>query len=109
MSIIRGLMAVVAAGALSFPTNPPPTVATATRQYTAYTTRSQTSAPASPKPGVTAIQAGTDSGGTTVDLETGHATYTFKTVLPANYDASKTTTLGMYATRNLTDPFITGK
>jgi len=197
MSIIRGLMAVVAAGALSFPTNPPATVATsaagrsraavpggpaarftpqqieaylsddaiayirpglkikvssvkigsdrkavvdyfltdsldqpldrlgkvtpgaisvsfilswldpATRQYTAYTTRSQTSAATSPKPGVTAIQAGTDSGGTTVDLETGHATYTFKTVLPSNYDATKTTTLGMYGTRNLTD--ITGK
>jgi len=199
MSIIRGLMAVVAAGALSFPTNPPPTVATATagrtraavpgtpaprftpaqmeaylsddtiayvrpglkikvnsvkigsdrkavvdfnltdsldqpldrlgkvtpgpislsfilsyydpatRQYTAYTTRSQTSAPTSPKPGVTAIQAGTDSGGTFVDLEAGHGTYTFKTVLPANYDATKTTTAGIYATRNLTDPFITGK
>jgi len=199
MSIIRGLMAVVAAGTLSFPTNPPKSVATtsagrtraaapgtpaprftpqqmeaylssdtiayvrpglkikvnsvkigsdrkavvdfnltdsldqpldrlgkvtpgpislsfilsyydpATRQYTAYTTRSQTSAPTSPKPGVTAIQAGTDSGGTFTDLEAGHGTYTFKTVLPANYDATKTTTLGIYSTRNLTDPFVTGK
>ncbi|HEV2719818.1 MAG TPA: OmcA/MtrC family decaheme c-type cytochrome [Thermoanaerobaculia bacterium] len=197
MSIIRGLMAVVAAGALSFPTNPPAKVATsavgrtraavpgtpaarfspqqieaylsddtiayirpglkvkinsvkigsdrkpvvdfnltdsldqpldrngkvtpgavsvsfilswldpATRQYTAYTTRSQTSAATSPKPGVTAVQAGTDSGGAFVDLESGHGTYTFKTVLPASYDATKTTTLGVYATRNTTD--ILGK
>src|SRR2546423_1074255 len=161
MSIIRGLMAVVAAGALSFPTNPPKTVATATggrtravapgnpvqrfppqqmeaylsddtiayvrpglkikvnsvtigtdrkvtvdlnltdsldqpldrlgkvtpgpislsfilayydpavRQYTSYTTRTQTSPATSPKPNVTATQAGTDSGGTPLDLEAG--------------------------------------
>jgi OmcA/MtrC family decaheme c-type cytochrome len=200
MSIIRGLMAVVAAGAMSFPTNPPPAVNgtaaggrtravapgspaprfqptqleaylsddtiayirpglkikvnsvtigsdrkpvvdynltdsldqpidrlgkvtpgpvsvsfilsyydPATRQYTAYTTRSVTTPANSPNPGVTATQAGTDSGGTPVDLETGHSRYTFKTVLPANFDAAKTTTLGIYATRNLTDPFITGK
>jgi OmcA/MtrC family decaheme c-type cytochrome len=81
----------------------------AVRQYTAYTTRTQTSAATSPKPNVTATQAGTDSGGTFTDLEAGHGKYTFKTVLPANYDATKTTTLGMYSTRNLTDPFITGK
>jgi OmcA/MtrC family decaheme c-type cytochrome len=81
----------------------------AVRQYTAYTTRTQTSAPTSPKPNVTATQAGTDSGGTFTDLEAGHGKYTFKTVLPANYDATKTTTVGIYSTRNLTDPFITGK
>jgi OmcA/MtrC family decaheme c-type cytochrome len=199
MSIIRGLMAVVAAGALSFPTNPPKAAATATggrtravapgnpvqrftpqqmeaylsddtiayvrpglkikvnsvtvgtdrkvtvdlnltdsldqpldrlgkvtpgpislsfilayydpavRQYTAYTTRTQTSPATSPKPNVTATQAGTDSGGTFTDLEAGHAKYAFKTLLPANYDAAKTTTVGIYSTRNLTDPFITGK
>src|ERR1051325_7969123 len=197
MSIIRGLMAVVAAGALSFPTNPPPTVATATagrtraaipgspaprftpqqieayrsddtisyirpglkitinsvkigsdrkpvvdfnltdsldqpldrlgkvtpgpvslsfvlsyydpavRQYTAYTTRTQTSPATSPKPNVTVTQAGTDSGGTFVDLEAGHGTYTFKTVLPAGFDATKTTTLGVYSTRNPTNTLIT--
>ena len=196
MSIIRGLMAVVAAGALSFPTNPP-TVSTAagrtrasvpgspsvqrfnpsqmeayladdtiayirpglkinvksvsigsdrkpvvefyltdsldqpvdrlgkttpgaislsfilayydpaTRQYTSYTTRSQTSPATSPKPNVTVTQAGTDSGGTFTDLETGHGKYTFKTVLPSGFDQTKTTTLGIYSTRNLTD--IVGK
>jgi OmcA/MtrC family decaheme c-type cytochrome len=78
-----------------------------TRQYTSYTTRTQTSAATSPHPNVTAIQAGADSGGMTVDFETGHAKYTFKTVLPANFDQTKTTTLGVYATRNLTD--IVGK
>lgn len=78
-----------------------------TRQYTSYTTRTQTSAATSPHPNVTVTQAGADSGGATVDLETGHATYTFKTVLPANFDKTKTTTLGVYATRNLTD--IVGK
>jgi len=75
----------------------------ATRQYTSYTTRSQTSAATSPHPGVTAIQAGTDSGGTVTDLETGHVKYVFKTLLPANFDATKTTTLGIYATRNMLD------
>ena len=78
-----------------------------TRQYTSYTTRSATSAPTSPKPNVTVTQAGTDSGGTFTDLETGHGKYTFKTVLPANFDGTKTTTLGIYSTRNLTD--IVGK
>jgi OmcA/MtrC family decaheme c-type cytochrome len=75
----------------------------ATRQYTSYTTRAQTSAATSPHPNVTAIQAGTDSGGTTTDLETGHVKYLFKTVLPAGFDTTKTTTLGIYATRNMTD------
>ncbi len=74
-----------------------------TRQYTAYTTRSQTSPPSSPHPGVTAVQAGTDGGGKFTDLETGHARYTFGTVLPSGFDQTKTTTLGIYATRNLTD------
>ena len=41
------------------------------------------------------------------DLETGHGTYKFAKVLPENYDKAKTTTLGIYATRNLTD--ILGK
>ena len=81
----------------------------AVRQYTAVTTRSVTTPANSPHPGVTATQAGTDTGGTTVDLETGHAKYTFKTTLAANDDAAKTHTVGIYATRNLTNPFITGK
>ena len=77
----------------------------ATRQYTAYTTRTATAAPPSKTPGVTATQAGTDTGGKTVDLETGHAKYTFGTVLPATFDQTKTTTLGVYASRAITDPF----
>jgi OmcA/MtrC family decaheme c-type cytochrome len=73
----------------------------ATRQYTAYTTRTQTTPADSPHPGVSAIQANPDSGGTFTDLETGHAKYTFKTVLPAGFDQTKTHTLGIYATRAL--------
>ncbi len=65
------------------------------RQYTAYTTRPQTS----PITNVTAIQAAADSGGTFTDLELGHATYRFKTVLPANYDKTRTHTLAIYSTR----------
>jgi OmcA/MtrC family decaheme c-type cytochrome len=68
----------------------------AKRQYTAYTTRTQTS----PITGVSAVQAGTDSGGTTTDLELGHATYRFRTALPENFDRTKTHTLAIYATRN---------
>jgi len=74
-----------------------------TREYTPITTRVQTTPANSPHPGVSQVQGGTDSGGTPVDLELGHATYTFKTTLPASFDASKTYTLGMYATRNMTD------
>jgi OmcA/MtrC family decaheme c-type cytochrome len=75
----------------------------ATRDYTAYTTRTQTSSIT----GVTATQAGTDSGGTFTDIDIGHSTYKFRTMLPADYDRTATTTLGIYATRNLTD--IVGK
>lgn len=70
----------------------------ATRHYTSYTTRSVTTPANSPHPGVTVLQPGTDTG-TFTDLETGHAKFTFKTVLPAGFDQSKTTTLGIYATR----------
>jgi len=74
----------------------------ATRQYTSYTTRSVTNPTNSPRPGATAIQAGADSGGAFTDLDIGHATYKFKTVLPTGFDATKTHTLGIYASRNLT-------
>lgn len=67
------------------------------RQYTAYTTRIQTS----PITHVSATQAAADSGGTWEDLDLGHAIYTFKTALPGGYDATRTHTLGIYATRNL--------
>lgn len=79
----------------------------ATRLYVSYTTRSVTTPANSPRPGVTATQAAADSGGTFTDLETGHVKYTFRTVLPAGFDATKTHTLGIYSTRNLTD--IVGK
>jgi len=73
------------------------------RHYTSYTTRVQTS----PINGVSATQAAADSGGTWTDVEVGHSVYKFKTALPADFDRTKTTTLAVYATRNLTD--IIGK
>ena len=78
------------------------------RQYTSYTTRQATSLPTSPIQ-QTVTQAGTDGAGAAGfnDISLGHSTYTFKTVLPSGYDASKTTTLGVYGTRNLTE--IAGK
>ena len=75
------------------------------RQYTSYTTRKQTS----PITGAIAIQAGTDSGGTFTDLDLGHATYKFGTAVPAGYDATATTTLGIYATRDLITPGVSDK
>lgn len=68
------------------------------RYYTAYTTRVQTS----PITNVSATQASADSGGTWEDVEIGHSIYRFKTVLPEGFDGSKTHTLAIYATRNVT-------
>ena len=65
-------------------------------QYVDYSTRTATGAVSG-----TVQQAGTDSGGTYASLGDGVYTYTFKTVLPANYDTTATHTLGIYATRNL--------
>jgi OmcA/MtrC family decaheme c-type cytochrome len=73
----------------------------ATRQYTSYGTRTQTSPADSPHPGVTATQAAAISG-TFTDLETGHAKFTSTTVLPATFDQTKTHTLGIYSSRNMT-------
>lgn len=69
----------------------------ATRNYTAYTTRTQTS----PITHVTATQAAADTGGAAAftDLELGHATYRFRTALPASFDRAKTHTVAIYATR----------
>jgi OmcA/MtrC family decaheme c-type cytochrome len=50
---------------------------------------------------VTVTQASADSGGTWTDHAIGHSSYRFKTVLPENYDQTKTHTLAIYATRNL--------
>ncbi len=67
--------------------------------YHAYTTRPQTS----PITGVTAVQASADSGGTYTDLGLGKLRYRFGTELPADYQTSVTTTLGIYAEREIAD------
>lgn len=67
--------------------------------YVAYTTRQQTSS----LTGVTAIQAGTDSGGIYQQLEDGLYQYTFGTALPLSYPGSETHAIGVYATRDLRD------
>ncbi len=69
------------------------------RDYVSYTVRTQTS----PITGDSAIQASADSGGAWTDLEMGRAVYTFRTALPADFDGSRTHTLGIYATRNLVE------
>jgi OmcA/MtrC family decaheme c-type cytochrome len=79
----------------------------ATQNYTSYVTTTQTAPAGSAHPGATAVQAAADSGGTFTDLQTGHATYVFGNALPAGFDGTKTHTLGIYATRSLTD--IIGK
>ena len=68
-------------------------------QYTAYNTRPQTS----PINGVTANQAGTDSGGTYDDNGNGNYTYNFKTVLPKGYETGSTHTVGAWGSRDLTE------
>ena len=68
------------------------------RQYTAYTTRPQTS----PITNVTANQASTDSGGTWVKTAEGEYTYTFKTKA-AGFDSTATHSIGVYGSRNLTE------
>jgi hypothetical protein len=65
--------------------------------YVAYTTRVQTS----PITNMSAEQASTDSGGSYTDLGGGQYLYKFKTVLPEDYDADATHTLGIYARRDL--------
>jgi OmcA/MtrC family decaheme c-type cytochrome len=69
----------------------------AKREYFAYTTRTRN--------GVTNPSA--DQNGTWTAIETGHYTYKFGTKLPADFDATKTLTLGVYGRRTMTD--IIGK
>jgi OmcA/MtrC family decaheme c-type cytochrome len=78
-----------------------------TRDYTSYATRVQTS----PITGVSATQATSDSGGVYKDIELGHFTYTFKTVLPADFDKTRTHTIAAYGRRTIPDyiPVLAGK
>ncbi len=68
-------------------------------QYVDYSVSPQTS----PITGVTAQQAATDRNGVYTDRGNGSYSYTFGTVLPAGYDTAATHTLGIYATRDLTE------
>jgi OmcA/MtrC family decaheme c-type cytochrome len=78
-----------------------------TLDYTSYITTVAKAAPPSTMVGNTATQATSDSGGTWTDIALGHSTYKFGKALPTGFDQTKTTTLGLYATRNLTS--IIGK
>ena len=71
----------------------------AQRAYTDYTVRPQTS----PITGDTSDQPSYDSRGTWEELEVGRYRYTFTTQLPADYPSGMTHTLGVFATRDLSD------
>jgi OmcA/MtrC family decaheme c-type cytochrome len=66
-------------------------------QYTAYTTRVQNS----PITNTSAIQAGTDSGGTYTQISQGEYVYTFHTKAPAGFDTGATHSIGVYSSRDL--------
>jgi len=86
----------------------------ATRDYTSYRTRTQTS----PITGKSAIQATSDTPcsatvttgcGVYKDIDIGHFTYTFGTVLPAGFDQTKTHTVGVYGRRTMPADIMNGK
>lgn len=66
--------------------------------YVALITRSQTGAVSG-----TVNQPAADSGGTTAATGNGQYTYTFKTKAPAGFDPSQTVSIGMYASRDLSE------
>ncbi len=66
-----------------------------TRDFTSYAVRTRTGAAG------TVTQATSDTGGKFKDIDVGHYTYTFGTVLPASFDQTKTHTLGIYGTRTM--------
>jgi len=70
-----------------------------TGQYVAYTVRTETSTITK----MSAIQASTDTGGSFTQLADGLYQYTFGTVLPPDYKPSEQHTIGLYATRDLTE------
>lgn len=67
--------------------------------YIAYTRRTQTS----PITNNSAVQPAADSGGTYTQTGDGQYTYTFATKAPSGFSANATTTIGMYATRDLSE------
>jgi OmcA/MtrC family decaheme c-type cytochrome len=67
-------------------------------QYTAYTTRIQTS----PITKASATQASTDTGGVFVQNADGSYTYTFGTKAPSGWDANATHTVAIFGSRDLT-------
>ena len=67
-------------------------------QYVNLTTTTNSSAP-----GVTVPAPGTDSGGTLVTNPDGSYSYTYKKIVPLNIPTGSTVTVGMTASRNLTD------
>lgn len=69
-------------------------------QYVSYTTRTTA---VSPLTGVSAVQAGADTGGTWAKQSDGDYIYTFGRKLPANYDRTATHTIGAYGSRNLSE------
>ncbi len=66
-------------------------------QYVSY----KVNVPKSPITGNSANQAAADSGGKYTSLGDGNYTYTYGTVLPSGYDTKATHTIGIYASRDL--------
>jgi OmcA/MtrC family decaheme c-type cytochrome len=67
--------------------------------YIAYTRRPQTS----PITNATAVQPAADAGGTYTQTGDGQYRYTFATRAPAGFNANATTTIGVWASRNLSE------
>ncbi len=67
--------------------------------YIAYTTRIETN----PDNGATAVQPAADVGGTFQQIGPGQYSYTFATKAPAGFDATATTTVGVWASRDLSE------
>ena len=67
-------------------------------EYFAYTTRAATG-----KAVASTNQPGADSGGVTTQVGSGQYQYVFKTKAPAGFDTTATHTIGIYASRVLTD------